>query len=226
MTLNAINDHLLCKVFPGSLQGLALALFHKLLCNSINSFNDLWTIFVSQYLFSVQHKRNISSLQTIIKQEEETIKDFTRRFGQAVQQVKVYSIDIVLQNFRRNFVPSTIFFHSLSLDPPATMEEFYKRADRYSMLEDNICAATQTVMITSKPDGSSKVEGKKPLKPGEGQGKNQKRPRDHPHKKREPPQFTPMNIIYERLLSLIRDLPDFKWPWPIQTNPSQRNQFV
>ena len=113
-------------------------------------------------------------------------------------------MDVVLQNFRRSFAPSTPFFHSLSLEPPAIMEELYRRADRYSALEDNIRAATQTVMITSKP------KGKKPLEPKEGQGKNQKRPQDQSQKKREPLQFTPLNITYERLLPLIRDMPDFK----------------
>ena len=33
MILNASNDRLLCKVFLGSLQGPALALFYKLPCN-------------------------------------------------------------------------------------------------------------------------------------------------------------------------------------------------
>ena len=69
-------------------------------------------------------------------------------------------------------MPCTPFFHSLSLDPPAPMEELYKRVDRYSTLEDNIYAAIQTVMVTSKPDRSGKPEGKKPLEPREGQGKN------------------------------------------------------
>ena len=81
MTLNARNDHLLCKVFPASLQGHALAWFHRLPHNSVNSFNELWTLFISQYLCSVWQKRNISSLQTIIRQEEESIRDFTRRLG-------------------------------------------------------------------------------------------------------------------------------------------------
>ena len=69
MTLNAGNDHLLCKVFLTSLQWPALAWFHKLMRNSINLFTELWTAFISQYLCSVRQKRNISSLQTIIKQE-------------------------------------------------------------------------------------------------------------------------------------------------------------
>ena len=77
-------------------------------------------------------------------------------------------MDAVLQNFRKSFTPSTMFFHSLSLDPPTTMEELYRRANRYSALEDNICAATQIVMITSRPVGNSKSEGKKPPELDEG----------------------------------------------------------
>ena len=67
MILNADNDQLLRKVFPASLWRLMLAWFHKLPCNSINWFNKLWAAFILQYLCSVQQKRNISSLQTILK---------------------------------------------------------------------------------------------------------------------------------------------------------------
>ena len=119
----------------------------------------------------MRQKRYISSLETIIKQEEETIRDFTRRFGQPVQQVKVYNMDSVLQNFRKSFALSTPFFYSLLLDPPVTMEELYIQADIYSTLEHNICATTQTVMITSKSVGNGKPEGKILSEPDEGQGK-------------------------------------------------------
>ena len=138
MTLNSGNDLLLYKVFPASLRGPALTWFHKLPRSSINTFNELYRAFISQHLCSLREKRNISSLQTILKHEDESIRDFTRRFGQAVQQIDFYSMDVVLQNFRRSFEPTTPFFHSLSLDSPTTMEELYKRADRYSTLEDNI----------------------------------------------------------------------------------------
>ena len=80
MTLNVDNDWLLCKVFPASLQGTAVAWFHKLPRYSINSFNELWVTFISQYLCLVLQKRNISSLHTILKKEKKTIRDFTRRF--------------------------------------------------------------------------------------------------------------------------------------------------
>ena len=81
-------------------------------------------------------------------------------------------------------------------------------------------------MITSKPARSSKPKGKKSSEPKEGNKKNRKRSQDQSQKKREPTQFTPMNITYERLLPLIRDFLDFKWPAPIQTDPSQINLSV
>ena len=61
MTLNVGNDRLLCKVFLASLGGPAPAWFHKLPCNSINLFNELWVAFISQYICSIWKKRNISS---------------------------------------------------------------------------------------------------------------------------------------------------------------------
>ena len=73
MLLNASNDWLLCKVFPASLQGPGLVWFHKLPGNSINPFNELWATFILQYLCSMRQKKNISSLQTILKQEGEPI---------------------------------------------------------------------------------------------------------------------------------------------------------
>ena len=52
------------------------------------------------------------------------------------------------------------------------MEELYRRADRYLMLEDNIHAVTQTVMITNQPTEGKKPSGKKPSEFKEGQSRD------------------------------------------------------
>ena len=152
-----------------------------------------------------------------LQREDKSIRDFTRRFGGAVQQIDSYSMDAVLHNFRMSFRPTTPFFHSLSLDPPTTMEELYRWADKYSTLEDNIRVASQTVMITSQ-SGKPATKGQPEQKGSH--SKNQKRSLDQSERKREPPQFTPLNISYDRLLPLIRDHLDFKWPTPIQSDPA------
>ena len=223
MILNIGDDRLLCKVFPASLKGPALAWFHKLPRGSIKSFGELWAVFVSQYLCSARKKGNISSLQAILKREDESIQDVTRRFGQAVQQIDIYSMDAVLQNFRRSFGPTTPFFQSLSLYPPATMEELYRQADKFSTLEDNIRAASQTVMITTQ---SGKPAAKSSSEQKSSKNKGQKRTDRQSEKQKEPPQFTPLNIAYGWLLPLIRDLPDFKWPPPMRAGLDQRNRSL
>ena len=103
------------------------------------------------------------------------------------------------------------------------MEELYRRANKYSTLEDNVRAASQTMMITSQ---SSKLATKGQSEQKGSQSKNQKHSRDQSERNREPPQFTPLNISYDRLLPLIRDHPNFKWLTPIQPDPAQRNQSL
>ena len=136
-------------------------------------------------------------------------------------------MDAILQNFRRSFGPSIPLFQSLSLDPLATMEELYRQADKYLMLEDNIRATAQTVMITNLLTEGNKPSGKKPFESKESQGRDRKWSLyQSQKKKKELPQFTPLNISYKKLLPIICDLPEFKWPTPIQMDPSQRNRSL
>ena len=79
----------------------------------------------------------------------------------------------------------------------------------YSMLEDNIRTATQTIMITNQLAEGNKPPGKKPSESKEGQSRDRKRSLDQSQKKKELPQFTPLNVSYERLLPIIRNLPEF-----------------
>ena len=101
--------------------------------------------------------------------------------------------------------------------------DMYRRTEKYSTMEDNIRATSQTVMITAQ---SSKPPTKGQSEQKGSQSKNQKPSWDQSEKKREPPQFTPLNISYDRLFPLIRDHADFKWPTPIQSDLAQRNQSL
>ena len=56
----------------------------------------------------------------------------------------------------------------------------------YSMLEDNICAATQTAILTKQPTEGNKPYVKKSSDSKEGQSRDHKRSPDQSQKKREP----------------------------------------
>ena len=78
MTLDFENNVLLYKVFLVSLHGSTLSWFHQLPQNSINSFRDVSKAFFSHYLCSTYQKQNISTLQNIKMQENESLRDFMK----------------------------------------------------------------------------------------------------------------------------------------------------
>ena len=142
MTLDIGNDALLCKVFLASLQGQALSWFHRLPMNFVDNFWDLSETFVGQYLCSARHKQNISTLQNIKMQENESLREFMKRFGQIVLQVESYSMDTILQIFKWSICSGMSFFESLIKKPSTTMDDLFRRTNKYSMLEDDVRAAT------------------------------------------------------------------------------------
>ncbi|RVW91908.1 hypothetical protein CK203_030154 [Vitis vinifera] len=105
---------IIMQVFPASLQGQTLSWFHRLPPNSVDNFRDLSEAFVGQYLCSARHKQNISTLQNIKMKDNESLREFVKRFGQAVLQIEVCSMDAVLQIFKRSICPGTPFFESLA----------------------------------------------------------------------------------------------------------------
>ncbi|RVW59441.1 hypothetical protein CK203_110190 [Vitis vinifera] len=162
MTLDIGNDALLCKVFPASLQGQALSWFHRLPPNSVDNFRDLSKAFVGQYLCSAWHKQNISTLQNIKMQKNESLREFVKRFGQVVLQVEAYNMDVVLQIFKRSICPGTLFFESLAKKPPTTMDDLFQRASKYSMLEDDVRTATQQILVVER---LARNDGERSFKP-------------------------------------------------------------
>ena len=83
-------------------------------------------------------------------QENETLREFVKRFGQAILQVESYNMDAVLQIFKQSICPGTPFFESLAKKPPMSMDDLFRRTSKYSMLEDDVCAATQQVLVASQ----------------------------------------------------------------------------
>ena len=81
---------------------------------------------MGHYLCSARHKQNISTLQNIKLQENKSLKDFMKRFGQAMLQVESCGMDVILWIFKRNIGPAMPFFESLVKKPPATMDDLFR----------------------------------------------------------------------------------------------------
>ena len=133
-------------------------------------------------------------------------------------QVEAYSIDAVQQIFKRSICPGTPFFESLAKKPPTTMDDLFRRASKYSMLEDDVRAATQQILVAGQASRSG----------AERSAKLQDRPRPSGQRQEEQscpekPPLTSLSISYEKLLPMIQDLSDFRWPGPIRADLAQRD---
>lgn len=71
-------------------------------------------------------------------------------------------MDVVLQIFKRSICPWTPFFEFLAKKPPTTMDDLFQRANKYSMLEYDVQAATQQVLITGQAAKSDAIRIFKP----------------------------------------------------------------
>ncbi|RVX06104.1 Transposon Ty3-I Gag-Pol polyprotein [Vitis vinifera] len=127
--------------------------------------------------------------------DNESLREFVKRFGQAVLQIEVCSMDAVLQIFKRSICPGTPFFESLAKKPPTTMDDLFRRANKYSMLEDDVRAATQQVLVAGR---ASRDNADRHAKPPD---------RPKPVDRRQDGPSRPN-----------------RWPRPLETDPSIRDR--
>ncbi|KAL6334842.1 hypothetical protein AAG906_022831 [Vitis piasezkii] len=157
----------------------------------------------------IMHYRQLMTLDigndALLCKDNESLREFVKRFGQVVLQVEAYSMDVVLQIFKRSICPSTPFFESLAKKPPTTMDDLFRRASKYSMLEDDVRAATHQILVAGQASRSgAERSAKLPDRP-----RPSDRRQEGPSRPELPP-LTPLSISYEKLLPMIRDLSDFR----------------
>ena len=98
------------------------------------------------------------------------------------------------------------------------MDDLFRRANKYSMLEDDVRAATQQVLVAGRTSRGDAERNVKPLD----RPKPSDRRQEGPSRLDRPP-LTPLSISYEKLLPMIQGLSNFRWHRPQGTDPSTRD---
>ena len=86
-----------------------------------------------------------------------------KRFGQTVLQVESYNIDVILQIFKWSISPGMPFFESIAKKPPITMDDLFRWVNKHFILENDVRAASQQVLVTNYLTKNDKVGSSKPL---------------------------------------------------------------
>ena len=83
------------------------------------------------------------------------------------------------------------------------MDDLFRRANKYSMLKDGVRAMSQQVLVTNRPTKNNEVKSSKFLNQSRQVSKRRA-------SQQQQVRLTPLRISYERLISIIRDLLDFR----------------
>lgn len=75
------SDISMCKVFSTTLTELAWAWFNSLEAESIKSFTDLASMFISRFIAGVTAERKTSYLETVRQRRNEFLKEYVARFN-------------------------------------------------------------------------------------------------------------------------------------------------
>ncbi|RVX05883.1 hypothetical protein CK203_023912 [Vitis vinifera] len=98
------------------------------------------------------------------------------------------------------------------------MDDLFRRASKYSMLEDDVRVTTQQILVVGQTSRSDAERSSRPP--------DQPRPSGRRQREQNCPELsflTPLTVSYEKLLPMIQDLSDFRWPEPIRMDPAKRD---
>ncbi|RDY02806.1 hypothetical protein CR513_13699, partial [Mucuna pruriens] len=122
MYISGGNDRLSCKLFPGTLRGVAMQWMTMLPPRSIQTFKDLVGSFVSQFAANKVKKLDVADLFDIKQTEGESLKSYLACFNNAIKGLRAGP-----------------FSDALALRKPVNMEEIRARAEKHVEMEEDQC---------------------------------------------------------------------------------------
>ncbi|GFZ12853.1 hypothetical protein Acr_23g0012380 [Actinidia rufa] len=199
MSLQGCSDEVMCKAFSATLKGPAR-----------------------------NRQKNASHLFTVHQKESESLKDFVKRFNQAILEVEDPSDKVIIMAMMEGLRPGPLF-DSFSKNVPETLSTLQSKADKYIAAEELAEAKRRRrgkddhkrkEPDTRRADYREETRYKRPDR--DPKRSNDRRPRTPPRR----PEFTlpPLNDPVAQVLSEIKHEEFIKWPGKIKTDPQKRNR--
>ncbi|RDX73247.1 hypothetical protein CR513_47173, partial [Mucuna pruriens] len=130
------NDRLSCKLFPGTLRGVAMQWMATLPPRSIQTFKDLAGSFLSQFASNKVKRLEVADLFNIKQAEGESLKNYLARFNNATVRVDDPDQKFFVKAFQKGLRVGP-FNNALALKKPVNMEEIRARAEKHVEMEED-----------------------------------------------------------------------------------------
>jgi hypothetical protein len=150
MFISGADDALSCKIFAGTLKGVAYMWIAGLPTRSVTSFDELATRFVAQFAANSEKSFLLADLFDVQQRPAESLKSYLARFNSATLKVTEPNEDIFVMAFEKGLSSGT-FSEALTLRKANSMNEIRMRAEKHIEAEE-----------IAREKGSREIRGRDP----------------------------------------------------------------
>ncbi|XP_026384885.1 uncharacterized protein LOC113280481 [Papaver somniferum] len=152
------NDEVLCRYFPASLTGEALAWFDGQPERSISSFKDLQRIFLTTYITNNMLRPGIETLFNLRRRSSEILRGLVTRWRMVCSELagRVDEKNFILA-FVNALIPNDLLYTQIFIIRNSlTMNELREYQEEYIVLEEKHRQVSEIVSIPAK-EGNSRL---------------------------------------------------------------------
>ncbi|GFZ00952.1 hypothetical protein Acr_14g0005870 [Actinidia rufa] len=154
------------RVFPSSLGDLGLKWFDRLPPGSIENFYQLTESFVARFVINTKAPKAVSSLLTLKKGKNESIRSYSKRYWETYNEIEECSEEMVVASYKLGLSPGDRLWENLTLDPPTGLRDLMSRVEMFARLEDDVRESERTegklgrgeAAVKKRKDGSNPYE--------------------------------------------------------------------
>ncbi|XP_058761739.1 uncharacterized protein LOC131635149 [Vicia villosa] len=188
-----------CRLLPTTPRKGAMTWYKSLPNESITLWKVLEKLFSRHFTASRRHPRSEASLEAIIQGKDESLRAYIERFNKEVVQV---STTVHMKKFllERGLRPRSDFAKAVGIETPATLNEFFLKAQAYIQYEEKEAAYA---VHNSRQEESNKNSRQDDSRWGTDKKKDDKGqdPMDYKALAGKFREYTPLNTSREHILN-------------------------
>ncbi|KAK1403967.1 hypothetical protein POM88_003572 [Heracleum sosnowskyi] len=206
LLLQPTNDAVKCRAFSQTLAGMAQRWYSRLPPNSIGSFKELSKAFINQFVSGRVHEKSSASLMGIQQGKNEALRDYINRFTREALKVPDLEDKVAMIALQQG-TTDDYFKRSLAKHPPESMLKLQDRDGKYIKWKKR--KETQEYDVKEKFHRTSKDSDSPPKRNNFGPNSTK---------------YARLNTPRSQILMEIAKEEDLRWPKPLRTDMSKRNQ--
>ncbi|XP_058767233.1 uncharacterized protein LOC131640882 [Vicia villosa] len=166
---------------------------------SITSWKRLGKLFSTHFTASRRHPKSEASLEAIIQGKDESLRAYMKRFNKEAVQVST-TAHMKKFLFERGPRPRSDFAKAVGIETPATLDEFFLKAQAYIQYEEKEAAhAARNSRQEENTKGARQDDSRRGTdKKKEDKGQD---PKDYKVPAGKFREYTPLNASWERILN-------------------------